>query len=91
MRGCREGRDLQGPFRAKILCFPASLTPYLSLAGPHLPRTSVSPAPLSLHQEKAAHKQQGLPQLQAPSLALALLQGSVVAGVPGAQQPALLL
>ena len=47
--------------------------------------------PLSLHQEEAAHRAAGPSQAPAPSLALALLQGSVVAGVPRGQQPALLL
>ena len=35
-------------------------------------------------------EQEGQPRLQAPSLALALLQGSVMAGVPRGQQLALL-
>ena len=73
--GREERGDLQGPFRAEILCFSASLTPYLSLAGPPLPHTSVSLAPLSFHQEKAAHRATGPAPAPGPFPGLGLAPG----------------
>lgn len=73
--GREERGDLQGPFRAEILCFSASLIPYLPLAGPHLPLPGISPAPLSLHQEKAACRAAGQILAPGPSPDLGLAPG----------------
>ena len=52
----------------------------------------MSPQPHSpCTRRRLPTEQQGQPRLQAPSLALALLHGSVVDGVPHGQQLALLL